>query len=206
MNRKRLIITSLISIILVSVLFIGNTYSVFTTTSPDEETNSYKTGNLDIEVIGIDKPIENILPTNNEESNKIAPYHISVINKGTVPYMFNIILEETTSTNPINHKYIMTKVGKLKELSLEQCANNILKRNIIVLPEQTVEVDIRTWISDKVPNTEIGKSFFAKIKIEGEATNKTNNEDNTLLINPQQETTQSEDQQNQQPDNKEITQ
>ncbi len=208
MNQKRLIITSLISIILVSVLFIGSTYSVFTTTSPDEEINSYKTGNLDIEVTGADQPIENILPTSIEKSDEINPYRISIKNIGTVPYIFNIILEETTSTNQINHKYIMTKVGVLDPISLEECDNNIIKRNIIILPEETVDVDIRVWISDKIPNTEMKKSFFSKIRIAGEATQKTTKKDNEILINPSKNTTQSEDlqNQNQQSDNKEIKQ
>ena len=208
MNQKRLIITSLISIILVSVLFIGSTYSVFTTTSPDEEINSYKTGNLDIEVTGADQPIENILPTSIEKSDEINPYRISIKNIGTVPYIFNIILEETTSTNQINHKYIMTKVGVLDPISLEECDNNIIKRNIIILPNETVDVDIRVWISDKIPNTEMKKSFFSKIRIAGEATQKTTKKDNEILINPSKNTTQSEDlqNQNQQSDNKEIKQ
>ena len=44
MDRKRLIITSLISIVLISSLYINKTYSVYTTESPDEEINIYKTG------------------------------------------------------------------------------------------------------------------------------------------------------------------
>ncbi len=202
MRQKRLIITSLISIILVSILFIGSTYSVFTTTSYDEEINSYKTGNLDIEVVGTEQLIENILPTSILDSNKITPYRISVVNKGTVAYMFNVILEETTSTNQIDHKYIITKVGKLKEVSLDKCENNIIKKGVVILPNEMVDIDIRVWISDDVPNTEMGKSFFSKLRIEGEAVQRDTHEDYTMLVNP----IQSVDLQNQVPqsDNKEI--
>ena len=49
--RKRLVITSLISIILICILFIGSTYSLFTTQDIDENANVYKTGNLDISYI-----------------------------------------------------------------------------------------------------------------------------------------------------------
>ena len=201
MNQKRLIITGLISIILVSFLYIENTYSVYTSKAPDEETNVYKTGNLDIEIIGTEKTINNILPTNNENSNKLIPYRISVINKGTVPYKFNVILEETTSSNKINNQYIMTKVGSLDIISLDKCQNNILKKDIIALPNTTTDIDIRVWITDKVPNTEMNKSFFAKIKIDAVSTQINSTKiDNSNLINPQEDNTiQSQDLQDQTP-------
>ena len=206
MNQKRLIITSLISVILVSFLYMGKTFSVYTTSAPDEETNVYKTGNLDIEIIGQDEPIKNILPTNEELSDKLSPYRISVINKGTVPYKFNVILEETTSSNKIDKKYIITKVGKLDSISLSNCKDNIIKEGIIVLPNETTDIDVRIWISDKVPNTEMNKSFFAKIKIDGVATQSKNNKiDNSSLINPLEIITQeNQTDENQQPDNTET--
>lgn len=182
MQQKRLVITSLISVILVSILFIGNTYSIYTSKAPDEEVNVYKTGNLDIEVIGDSIPIENILPTNDENSNKITPYRITVKNNGTVAYKFNVILEETTSSNKINHQYIMTKVGVLDAVALSDCEDNIIKKDVIIFPGTVVDIDIRVWISDNVPNTEMNKSFFAKIKIDGVATQGTNvNVDNSTL-------------------------
>ena len=46
--KKRLIIFSLISLILVGVLFLGDTYSIFTTEDIDENANVYTTGNLNI--------------------------------------------------------------------------------------------------------------------------------------------------------------
>ena len=48
MNRKRLIITGVISIILVSILMIGTTYSIFTSKDIEENKNVYTTGILDI--------------------------------------------------------------------------------------------------------------------------------------------------------------
>lgn len=48
MNKNRLIITSVISIVLVFLLMMGNTYSLFTSRDVDEELNVYTTGNLDI--------------------------------------------------------------------------------------------------------------------------------------------------------------
>ena len=46
--KKRLILTSVISIILVITLLIGTTYSIFVTEHIDENLNVYTTGNLDV--------------------------------------------------------------------------------------------------------------------------------------------------------------
>ena len=187
MNRKRLITVSFLSIILVATLYIQKTQSIYTTTAPDEEVNTYKTGVLDIEVIGDTTPIENILPTSIENSNKLTPYRITVINKGTVTYQFNLILEETTSSNKIDNQYIITKVGSLDPKPLNECKNNILKENILVAPNTSVDIDVRIWITDKVPNTEMNKSFFSKLKIVGEATNNTTSIDNSNLVSTKEE-------------------
>ena len=183
MSKKRLIITSMISIILVSILFIGSTYSIYTTTAPNEEINKYQTGNLQIEVVGDDKAIDNIIPTAVSDADKLLPYHVTVKNNGTVPYQFDILLDETTSSNEMDHQYIFTKVGKLDAITLKDC-NNILKKDIIVMPMDSVDIDIRIWLSDEIPNTEINKSFFAKIKVNGQAISKGDYHiDNSSLVN-----------------------
>lgn len=186
MRQKRLIITSAISVILVSILFINGTYSVFTTTSVDEEVNTYQTGNLDIEIINEeDGVISNVMPTSLENSDYLSPYRIGVKNNGSVAYQFHIILDETTSSDKIDSKYIMTRVGVLDAKSLKSCGNNVLIDGVVVLPGETVFVDVRVWISDEVPNTEMNKSFFAKLKIDGEAIYSKNTDvDNDQLVNP----------------------
>ena len=208
MNRKRLIITSSISIILVTILFIGNSYSIYVSSAPDEEINVYQTGSLDIEVLGNNKTIENLPPISNEENETIEPYRLVVTNKGTVPYEFNLILEDTTTGNTIDSQYIMTRVGKLDIKPLKDCKNNILKEGIIIGANSTISIDVRIWITDKVSNTEINKSFFGRLKIDGKAIQLGKKEiDNSSLENPlKEEITQSTDSEeiSPLPDNKEI--
>ena len=48
MNKKRLIITSMLSFLLVAILMVGSTYSIFTSSEADEDLNVYTTGNLDV--------------------------------------------------------------------------------------------------------------------------------------------------------------
>ena len=183
-SKKRLIVTSVISIILVSILMIGSTYSLFNSTDVDQEANVYKLGSLVVTVedagnvtLDVSRPISNQrIPT-------ITPYRITVKNSGTVAYKFNVILEPTTATDEINHQFIMTKVGKLDPKQLSDCSNNIIKSDIILLPKTSVDIDVRVWISEAVQNTEINKSFSARLKIDGIAAYSTTDSiDNGALV------------------------
>ena len=175
MIKRRLVISSVISIFLVSILLMGSTYSIFTSQEIDETANVYKTGNLDItySVLNIDKKnsvqITNYTPMTVEEADGIMPYRITVNNRGNVPYEFDVILSDTTSSeeNTINYQYIMTKVGYLAPKALNNCSNNIIKENVIVPAGKSVVIDVRIWVDSTILNTEIGKSFYAKLKIDG---------------------------------------
>ena len=188
MNKKRLIITSVISIILVSILMLGSTYSIFTTSDTDEELNVYATGNLDITYT---LSSENVtftdhMPTTVEDSIWIKPYRVTITNNGTVPYMFDVILEDVTATESINSKYIMIQVGKLAPKRLSECevvdSKYIIKEDVILLSNSSVDVDVRVWIADDIKNTEITKSFNAKLVVDGIAIYNENTDiDNTVL-------------------------
>lgn len=185
MGNKRLIITSTISIVLVAILLIGSTYSIFTSTEIDEKENVYTTGVLDITyTLSEDNVImEDATPTSIEDSIEIKPYRITVTNNGNVAYKFNVILNDTTASNKINSQYLMTQVGKLTPTLLSDCTNNILKSDIIVLPNTSVDIDIRVWLYTNVQNSEMGKSFYGKLAIDGLAVNTDETEvDNSDLI------------------------
>lgn len=185
MRNKRLIITSTISILLVSILLIGSTYSIFTSTEVDEKENVYTTGSLAITYTLSEDNVmmEDVTPTSIEDSIEIKPYRITVTNTGNVAYKFNVILQDTTATSKIDYKYIMTQVGKLEPQLLSNCSNNIIKQDIIILPNTSVDIDVRVWISDTFSNTEVGKSFYGKLGIDGFAVNTEETEiDNSSLI------------------------
>jgi len=183
-HKKRLIVTSVISLFLVSVLMLGSTYSVFVSSEIDENTNIYETGNLDISYAVDD---ENVIlslekPLSNEDANQIYPYRITVTNHGNVSYMFDLILEDTTAGDVMDYKYVMTRVGELEPKTLSSCSRNKIKEGIILAAGESVSIDVRVWISEELPNTELGKSFFATFRIDGEALKEENEEiDNSML-------------------------
>lgn len=163
---------------------IGSTYSIFTTTEIDEESNIYTTGNLDV-TYTLDSnnvTLNNSIPMSDEESCEVTPYRITVTNNGNVPYQFDVVLNETTATDSIDSQYISTQVGMLEPKLLSEVTNNIIKEDVVVLPGDSVDIDIRVWISDTVVNSQIGKSFYAKLVIDGLAVYDDNTEiDNSNL-------------------------
>ncbi|MBQ6476828.1 MAG: hypothetical protein IJI43_00070 [Bacilli bacterium] len=169
MENKRLIITIFIVVVLVSVLFISNTYSVFTSENADPNTNVYTTGNLDItyEIENNDVKFTDSKPISDKDVGSIKPYRIKVTNSGNVDYKFNIILEDTTATEVINYKYIMVKVGKYDAVSLNTTSNNVVREGVVVKANSSVLVDVKVYISDKISNSEVGKNFSAKLSING---------------------------------------
>lgn len=184
MSKKRLVITSVISIILISLLFIGSTYSIFTTGDIDENQNVYTTGSLDVTYTLSDANVAlgDITPTSVDDCDKIKPYRISVTNNGTVDYKFNIVLVDTTAVNKIDVNYIMVQIGKYDVVSLGSTGDNVLKKDIVVGPGDTVDIDVRVFISDEVVNSQIGKSFYAKLSVEGVAVNFSKYSDDKSLL------------------------
>lgn len=184
MSKIRLIITSIISIVLVSVLLFGSTYSIFTTTEIDNELNVYKTGDLNIKYSSNNIKIIDTTPMTIEEADSVIPHRITVTNNGNVAYQFDVILRDTTSSDSttIDYQYIMTKVGYLEPKSLSNCTNNIIKEDIILLPGDSIDIDVRVWLADNISNSEMGKSFYAKLQIDGQAIINNNKEINNDIL------------------------
>ena len=90
MNKKRLIITSLLSIFLVTILLIQSTYSIFTTTEIDENSNIYTTGDLNItyKVSTTSIQFTDITPMTEEEADSVIPIVLLLL----ILVMFHICL------------------------------------------------------------------------------------------------------------------
>ena len=182
MNKKRLIITGILSILLVVVLMLGSTYSIFTSSEVDENLNVYTTGNLDVTyTVSDDVYFEDITPMTTSEAEAVFPYRLTVTNVGTVPYQFDVILNDTTSTDSINYKYIMTKVGYLEPKALSDCASSAIVEDVVIPAGESVDIDIRIWLDESLPNSMIGNSFYANLVVEGLAVY-----DNTSYVNNDQ--------------------
>ena len=104
MRNKRLIVVGYISIVLIGMLFIKNTYSMFVSEDADPNTNVYTTGTLDItyQLSSNNVKFTDSYPVSDNKALYLKPYTIKVSNSGNVDYKFNVKLDDTTAVNPID--------------------------------------------------------------------------------------------------------
>ena len=171
MNRKVIILV--ISIIVVLIILSTTTYALFFRKDKLENTESYTAGILDIviendeEGLGETLNLTNSLPITDEEGKKSTPYKFKITNKGNLSYTFDLLLNNTTTSNQINADYIKIMVDNNEPVTLSNLENNIIASDLTLNPEESKIISIRIWLDINTPNSEIGKIFSAKIVSDG---------------------------------------
>ncbi len=171
MNRKVIILV--ISIIVVLFILSTTTYALFFRKDKLENSESYTAGILDIviendeEGLGETLNLTNSLPITDEEGKKSTPYKFKITNKGNLSYTFDLLLNNTTTSNQINSNYIKIMVDNNEPVSLSNLDNNIIASDLTLNPGDSKIISIRIWLDINTPNSEIGKVFSAKITSEG---------------------------------------
>ena len=167
LSDKKTIITVL-SIILVLTIMSSTTYAIFFRVNTFENTESYTAGVLDIQVEeGSALSLANTLPITDSEGASLTPYTFTVKNVGNLTYTFDLKMLSTTSSNPINSSYIKVKLDDKEPVLLSSLTNGIIGSDITLSPGNSITMSIRIWLDINTPNTEIGKSFSAKIVTDG---------------------------------------
>ena len=167
LSNKKILMTVL-SIILVLVVMTSTTYSLFFKVHTMNNTESYTAGILDIKVEeGSKLELINSLPITNEEGATLTPYTFTITNVGNLSYTFDLKLLSTTNDNLINPDYIKIKLDDKEPLLLSSLSEGILAKDLTLNPEESITMSIRIWLSINTPNTEIGKTFSAKIVTDG---------------------------------------
>ena len=167
---KKKIIFLTISIFLVILILFSSSYALlFKVDETDKQ--SYKTGILDItsESLSGSVTINNQLPMSDSDGESSTPYIFRITNKGNLSYKFNIMLLSTTTDNQIEAQYIKLKVNDNEIVTLNSLTNGIILSDITLKPTEYIDVTLRVWLDINTPNTQIGKTFNAKITTEGQA-------------------------------------
>ena len=168
MKKKIIFIT--ISIFLVILILFSSTYALlFKTDETDKQ--SYTTGILSItsEAIGNSVTLNNSLPMSDSDGENSTPYIFRITNTGNLSYKFNVMLLSTTTDNQIGSEYIKLKVNDNTIVKLNSLTNGVILSDITLKPTEYIDVTLRVWLDENTPNTEIGKTFNAKITTEGQA-------------------------------------
>ncbi len=168
MNKKIMYIT--ISIFLVILVLFSSTYALLFK-SDETDKQSYATGMLEItsETTNNSVTLSNNLPMSDSDGANTTPYTFKITNIGNLSYKFNVMLLSTTTSNQIESQYIKIKVNDNIPVKLSDLTNGIILSDITLKPGKSIEVSLRVWLDENTPNTEIGKSFNAKVTTEGEA-------------------------------------
>ena len=167
--RKKILFL-IISIFLVILILFSSSYALlFKVDETDKQ--SYKTGILDItsESLSGSVTINNQLPISDSDGENSTPYIFRITNKGNLSYKFNIMLLSTTTDNQIEAQYIKLKVNDNEIVTLNSLTNGIILSDITLKPTEYIDVTLRVWLDINTPNTQIGKTFNAKITTEGQA-------------------------------------
>ena len=168
MKKKEILL--IISIFLVVLILFSSSYALlFKSDQTDKQ--SYATGVLSItsEATNNSVTLNNALPMSDTDGASSTPYTFKITNTGNLSYKFNVMLLSTTTENQISAEYIKVKVNDNAPVKLNSLTNGVILSDITLNPEAFVEISLRVWLDESTPNTEIGKSFNAKITTEGEA-------------------------------------
>ena len=169
-NKKLIII--ILSIILVIISLLGTSYALIYKEKILESQNSYTTGNLQLSLTpGTNLNLTNVFPMTDEEGETTTPYTFTVENTGTVIYKYNLKLVTTTTENLINPDYIKIKIDDNTPVTLSSI-NEVLYQNLYLEAGKSQTFNIRIWLDENTPNSEIGKSYSAKITMDGESVDK----------------------------------
>ena len=166
--KDKKILMTVLSIILVLAVMSSTTYALFFKVHTMDNVESYTTGVLEITVEeGTALTLNNTLPMTDEEGSALTPYTFKVTNTGNLAYTFDLKILSTTTSNGVNPDYIKVKLDDNSPVTLSSLSEGIIKSDITLNPEDSITMSVRIWLSIDTPNTEIGKSFSAKIVTDG---------------------------------------
>ena len=166
--KKRILL--IISIFVVVLILFSSSYALlFKSNQTDKQ--EYTTGMLEItsETLSGSVTLNNPLPMSDSDGENTTPYVFRITNTGNLTYKFNIMLLSTTTNNQISSNYIKLKVNNESITTLNSLTDGVILSNITLKPGKSIDVTLRVWLSENTPNTEIGKTFNAKITTEGQA-------------------------------------
>ena len=166
--KKRILL--IISIFVVVLILFSSSYALLFKSNQTEK-QEYTTGMLEItsETLSGSVTLNNPLPMSDSDGENTTPYVFRITNTGNLTYKFNIMLLSTTTDNQISSNYIKLKVNTDTPVKLNSLTDGIILSNITLKPGKSIDVTLRVWLSEDTPNTEIGKTFNAKITTEGES-------------------------------------
>ena len=167
-----------VSVFVMVIGIIGTSYALFMKVDQSEE-QTVQSGSLVMQLSPYDGSTvisSNNIPIGDNEGMLTKGYSFSVTNNGTLPITYYIALynnPDDTSTK-LDYKYIKVSLDNgtpflLSSItSKDSSGRSILKQGISLAPNKYDTHNIKVWIDEDTPESEIGKSLSLKIYAYGE--------------------------------------
>lgn len=168
-KTQKIVITILITII----LLIGGSYAWLFFSASGKVSNDVVVGNLELSLEdGKEINLENAVPVEDAVGNSYDPYHFTLKNTGNVVSTFDIYIDDATLDSAYQRmddkvvRYNLTRNGvSLGNKSLSDLNERKLYSGSIDVGE-TVQFDLRMWMSVDATNEAMGTVFAGKIRVE----------------------------------------
>lgn len=173
-----------ISVFVMVIGIIGTSYALFMKVDQSEE-QTVQSGSLIMQLSAYDGSTvisTNNTPIDDNEGLLTKGYSFSVTNNGTLDMTYYIALYDNpldTSTNKLGYDHIKVSLDSGTPFLLSSCETDssgrrILKKNISLLNKSNTNNfeahNVKIWIDEDTPESEIGKTISLKIYAYGEVT------------------------------------
>ena len=168
-----------LSVCVMVVGILGVSYALFMKVDQSEE-QTVQSGSLIMQLSAYNGSTvisDNNTPVDDNEGLLTKGYSFSVANNGTLPLTYYIALYDNpqdTSTNKLNYNYIKVSLDSGTPFTLgstttkDSAGRTILKQGLTLAPSKYDTHNIKIWIDEDTPESEIGKTLSLKIYTYGE--------------------------------------
>ncbi len=168
-----------LSVFVMVIGILGVSYALFMKVDQSEE-QTIQSGSLIMQLSaynGSTVITDNNTPIDDSEGLLSKGYSFSVTNNGTLPITYYIALYDNpddTSTNKVNYNYIKVSLDNGTPFTLgsitskDSAGRYILKQDISLAPDKYDTHNIKIWLDEDTPESEIGKTISLKIYAYGE--------------------------------------
>ncbi len=176
---KREVTLTIMSIIGVTIIMLGGSYSIFSTITKSKDSNVLKTGTLALEFNDTDEGLGNVISLNGEypisdsEGLSKKPYTFKITNTGSIDASYKIqilddssmIEEDGCINNLLRKEVIKYSIDGESPVVLSSASDGVVKTGTLTGGESVVH-NIKMWISDLAENSDLGKHYHGKILVE----------------------------------------
>ena len=168
-----------LSVFVMVIGILGVSYALFMKVDQSEE-QTVQSGSLIMQLSAYDGSTvitDNNTPIDDNEGLLSKGYSFSVTNNGTLPITYYIALYDNpddTSTNKVNYNYVKVSLDNGTPFTLgsitskDSAGRYILKQDISLAPDKYDTHNIKIWLDEDTPESEIGKTISLKIYAYGE--------------------------------------